>query len=59
MLIDIFDDRYQHIGVRDKTTARPGTLWHRTFSCLVVNPTQLTRTQRWRQHIAGSAGHHR
>lgn len=41
-LIDIFDDRYQHIGVHDKTTAHREGLWHRTFSCLAINPTRRT-----------------
>lgn len=41
-LIDIFDDRYQHIGVRDKTTAHREALWHRTFSCLAINPIHGT-----------------
>ncbi|MGH3835296.1 MAG: NUDIX hydrolase [Pseudonocardiaceae bacterium] len=41
-LIDIFDDRYQHIGTREKTTAHREALWHRTFSCLAINPTHRT-----------------
>ncbi len=41
-LIDIFDDRYQHRGVRDQATAHREALWHRTFSCLVINPTRRT-----------------
>lgn len=36
--IDIFDDRYRHIGVEDKKAAHRQGLWHRTFSCLAVNP---------------------
>ncbi len=38
MLIDIFNDRYEHIGTEDKKTAHTRGLWHRTFSCLAVNP---------------------
>ncbi|MPZ97390.1 MAG: NUDIX domain-containing protein [Propionibacteriales bacterium] len=38
-LIDIFDDRYQHVGTDDKTTAHRQGMWHRTFSALAVNPT--------------------
>lgn len=30
-LIDIFDDRYQHVGVRDKTAAHREALWRRTL----------------------------
>ncbi|MGH3868837.1 MAG: hypothetical protein ACRDQ4_22505 [Pseudonocardiaceae bacterium] len=41
-LIDIFDDRYQHFGVWDKTTAHREALWHRTFSCLAIHPTHRT-----------------
>lgn len=41
-LIDIFDDRYQHTGVNDKKTAHREALWHRTFSCLAINPTHRT-----------------
>ena len=41
-LIDIFDDRYQHTGVCDKKTAHREALWHRTFSCLAINPTRRT-----------------
>lgn len=41
-LIDIFDDRYHHIGVHDKTAAHREGLWHRTFSCLAINPTRRT-----------------
>jgi isopentenyldiphosphate isomerase len=36
--IDIFNDRYEHIGVEDKKTAHTQGLWHRTFSCLAFNP---------------------
>lgn len=38
-LIDIFNDRYEHIGTEDKKTAHAKGLWHRTFSALAVNPT--------------------
>lgn len=37
-LIDIFDDRYQHVGTEDKKEAHRQGLWHRTFSALVINP---------------------
>lgn len=37
-LIDIFDDRYQHIGTQDKKDAHQQASWHRTFSALGVNP---------------------
>ncbi|MQA87706.1 MAG: NUDIX domain-containing protein [Streptosporangiales bacterium] len=42
MLIDIFTDRYDHIGTDDKKTAHTRGLWHRTFSCLAINPTTRT-----------------
>lgn len=38
-LIDIFNDRYEHIGTEDKKTAHAKGLWHRTFSALAINPT--------------------
>jgi isopentenyldiphosphate isomerase len=37
-LIDIFNDRYEHVGVEDKKAAHAQGLWHRTFSCLAFNP---------------------
>ncbi|GDY29749.1 NUDIX hydrolase [Gandjariella thermophila] len=37
-LIDIFNDRYEHVGVEDKKAAHVQGLWHRTFSCLAFNP---------------------
>lgn len=42
MLIDIFNDRYEHAGTADKKAAHAQGLWHRTFSCLAVNPLQQT-----------------
>ncbi|WP_406690380.1 NUDIX domain-containing protein [Saccharopolyspora sp. ID03-671] len=37
-LIDIFNDRYEHIGTEDKKEAHRQGLWHRTFSALALNP---------------------
>lgn len=42
MLIDIYNDRNQHIGQLDKKTAHRDGRWHRTFSCLAVNPAAET-----------------
>lgn len=42
MLIDIFTDRYEHIGAEDKRIAHTQGLWHRTFSCLATNPRTQT-----------------
>jgi isopentenyldiphosphate isomerase len=36
--VDIFDDRYNYIGIASKKNAHEKGLWHRTFSCLVVDP---------------------
>lgn len=40
-LIDIFDDRYQHIGVRGKTAARREALWRLMGPALDSAPTQV------------------
>ncbi|MGH3273832.1 MAG: hypothetical protein ACRDNZ_05820 [Streptosporangiaceae bacterium] len=37
-LIDIRNDRYEHVGTEDKKQAHRQGLWHRTFSALAVNP---------------------
>jgi isopentenyldiphosphate isomerase len=42
MLIDIYTDRYEQVGTEEKTTAHQHGLWHRTFSCLLVNPATQT-----------------
>jgi isopentenyldiphosphate isomerase len=39
-LIDIFNDRYEHVGTEDKKEAHRQGLWHRTFSALALNPAQ-------------------
>lgn len=39
-LIDIFTDRYQHVGIEDKTEVHRRGLWHRTFSALALDPGQ-------------------
>ncbi|APU12509.1 MULTISPECIES: NUDIX hydrolase [Actinoalloteichus] len=38
-LIDVFNDRYEHIGTEDKKIAHAKGLWHRTFSALAINST--------------------
>ncbi|MBT2212431.1 NUDIX domain-containing protein [Actinomadura sp. NEAU-AAG7] len=38
MLIDIYTDRNTPTGSADKNAAHQQGLWHRTFSCLVINP---------------------
>ncbi|CAM3129802.1 NUDIX domain-containing protein [Saccharomonospora xinjiangensis] len=38
--IDIFTDRYEHLGTEDKKEAHRLGLWHRTFSALAVNPSR-------------------
>jgi 8-oxo-dGTP pyrophosphatase MutT (NUDIX family) len=44
MLIDIFSDRYEHVGTAEKKDANAQGLWHRTFSALLVNPAARTVT---------------
>lgn len=39
-LVDIFNDRYDHIGTEDKRQAHRQGLWHRTFSALALHPTR-------------------
>lgn len=36
-LIDIYNDKYQYIGVAEKNVAHSTGLWHRVFTCLVIN----------------------
>jgi hypothetical protein len=38
MLIDVFNDSYQHTGTEDKKAAHASGLWHRTFSALAIIP---------------------
>jgi len=42
MKIDIFTDRYEHVGTEEKSTAHAQGLWHRVFSCLAHNPNNGT-----------------
>lgn len=42
MLIDIYNDRYEHAGTADKKEAHAKGLWHRTFSALAVSPARRT-----------------
>lgn len=37
--IDIFTDRYEHLGTENKKEAHRQGLWHRTFSALAINPS--------------------
>jgi 8-oxo-dGTP pyrophosphatase MutT (NUDIX family) len=37
-LIDVYTDRYEHVGTEDKKQAHRLGLWHRTFSALAINP---------------------
>ncbi|WP_007025536.1 NUDIX hydrolase [Saccharomonospora iraqiensis] len=38
--IDIFNDRYEHVGTDTKKQAHHHGLWHRTFSALALNPSR-------------------
>lgn len=42
MLIDIYTDSNEHLGTEDKRVAHQNGLWHRTFSCLALNPATAT-----------------
>lgn len=44
MLIDIYNDRYEHVGTADKKEAHKKGLWHRTFSALMIGPAEGTVT---------------
>lgn len=54
MLIDIFNDRYEHAGTAEKSDAHARGLWHCTFSCQVVNP--VARTVVLQKKAPGRAG---
>ena len=41
-LIDIFNDKYEHIGVEDKKIAHEKGLWHRVFTCVILNSQKST-----------------
>jgi ADP-ribose pyrophosphatase YjhB (NUDIX family) len=49
VLIDIFDDCYRPTGRADKREAHRRGLWHRVFTCLVVNPECRTVTLQAKQ----------
>jgi len=40
--IDIFNDKYELIGTASKKEAHQKGLWHRVFTCLLVNPKHKT-----------------
>ncbi len=40
--IDIFNDKYEFIGTSTKNKAHQKGLWHRVFTCLIVNPKHKT-----------------
>lgn len=54
MLIDIFSDRYEHVGTAEKKDAHAQGRWHRTFSALLVNP--VARTVTLQKKAPGRAG---
>src|SRR5699024_1003327 len=37
-LLDIFNDRYQHLGAEDKKEVHRRGLWHRSFTALAIHP---------------------
>lgn len=40
--IDIFNDKYELIGKASKREAHQKGLWHRVFTCILVNPKKKT-----------------
>lgn len=40
--IDIFNDKYEFIGTASKKEAHQKGLWHRVFTCILVNPKHKT-----------------
>jgi len=40
--IDIFDDKYRLVGTAGKKEAHQKGLWHRVFTCILVNPKKQT-----------------
>ncbi len=40
--IDIFNDKYEFVGTASKKEAHQKGLWHRVFTCILVNPEHKT-----------------
>jgi len=40
--IDIFNDKYELVGTANKKEAHQKGLWHRVFTCILVNPKTKT-----------------
>ena len=46
-LIDIYDDNYNYYGIEDKKIAHENGLWHRVFTCQIINSKdEITYFQR-------------
>lgn len=41
-LIDIFNDNYEYIGTADKRNVHEKGLWHRVFTCIILNSEKST-----------------
>jgi hypothetical protein len=48
MLIDIFSDRYEHVGTAEKQDAHAQGLWHRDQNTKAAGTDELFRV--WRHH---------
>jgi isopentenyldiphosphate isomerase len=40
--IDILNDKYEFVGTSSKQEAHKKGLWHRVFTCILVNPKHKT-----------------
>ncbi|MGG5737686.1 MULTISPECIES: NUDIX hydrolase [Bacillus cereus group] len=40
--VDIFNDKYEYIGISNKRLAHLEGLWHRVFTCIVINSDEKT-----------------
>ena len=40
--LDIFDDKYRSVGTAGKKEAHQKGLWHRVFTCILINPKNKT-----------------
>jgi len=40
--VDVYNDRYEHIGTASKKSVHRNGQWHRSFVCMIINPEKKT-----------------